>query len=196
MLLISAFMPRNAATETSILARAEVRMDIFIYVAGWVTGVLTWWITERRVRQEPYQSRLAEFLLPLQDDFVQTKNIADYLRGELADLEFPHLKTYLESLPDTDLRKFIRRQRIDTIHALNSDAIHLITEKGGNSSSQLREALNEFRSHAMEWDDMWKAVNSRDVPAGREVRGGPFPQKVSEALEREIADTKRRAGRR
>jgi hypothetical protein len=58
-------------------------------------------------------------------------------------------------------------------------------------SPQLREALKAFRRHAMEWEDMWKAVNSGGAPINDDVRAQPFPKEVVEALNREIEDTKR-----
>jgi hypothetical protein len=60
----------------------------------------------------------------------------------------------------------------------------------------LRDALKKFRTHADAWEDVWKALKDGRVPADEDVRGPPFPDEVIEALNKEIEETRRRAGER
>ena len=64
-------------------------MEVVTFVAGLATGLITWWISERRARQAPYRSKLEGFLLPLQHRLQLSELIADDLRGQLAVLRRP-----------------------------------------------------------------------------------------------------------
>jgi hypothetical protein len=163
------------------------------FVGGLATGLLTWWITERRARRQPYLEQLVGFLQPLQIRLTHTKTIADHLRGDLADLEYPHLVEYFNNLPNTDPRKFGWRKRIEQLQRINAQAVQLIVDKGGTSSPALLAALHRFLVHALEWEVLWEALESGEQPS-EEIRVSAFPQEVTDTLEKEIAAVGRRAG--
>jgi hypothetical protein len=164
-------------------------MEVLTFVAGLAAVLITWWISEHRARRAPYRSKL-QGLLRLQP-FQLTELIANDLRGQLDDLEYPHLVTYFETLPDTDPRKFNWRQRIDRLHTLNSVTKQLISERIGEASPPLREALSAFTDHAMAWEDMWIALKTGNSATNEDIRVPAFPKQLMEALGKEIADTTR-----
>jgi hypothetical protein len=78
-------------------------------VAGVAATIVIAVVSHRRSDAERRMARcqrtLDELLVPLEGYFVQTRRIADELRGDLADLEYPHLVHYFDGLPSDDPRK-------------------------------------------------------------------------------------------
>ena len=110
------------------------------------------------------------------------------------------LQAYIQSLPETDLRKIDWTVRIERLMAENRKAVDLIQRwRGKMIRPDFQQACAEFEFHANKWQDFWTAaVRGGVVPPGLTLdrRQAPgFPQSLEPALKAEREEVRRRAGR-
>jgi len=169
-------------------------------VQGWVM----YFLNRYRQKREKYQTLLENFLIPFQDRLVQTRGISKQLvdkpsLGIPPHLEyFPkELEKHFASLPDSDTRKWVWKERIERLHAENHFAIELLDHYGGKIvTPEFRNACEKFRFHANEWEDVWKSKDGQPPSRGNDIpyRANPFPDELEMALKSEIDEVERLSG--
>ncbi len=158
--------------------------------------------------QKEYTAVLEEFLIPfdgiLRHNYPVFQELTDdktlrHLEGHpLA------LQNYIQSLPDSDLRKIDWKYRIERLLTENRKAVDLIQRwRGKMVRPDFQQACAEFEFHANKWEDFWNAVVkggavppelSRYDALNRQYAPG-FPRALEPALKAEIEEVRRRAGR-
>jgi len=169
------------------------------------------------LERSAYQELLTNFLSPFADLLTENKKIYDELLEGRGALEY-HPKVlagFFNSLPDKDKRKLSWYQRIERLRDNNHKILALILKDSGRIvTKDFRDACAEFHYHADEWDDVWKAVKYTLIPLEKEEEtvGEPipgdkivgegeslyanrFPTNLPTALEEELNEVRRRAGR-
>lgn len=169
------------------------------------------------MQQRTYQDLLMGFLNPFRDLLSQNRRIYDGLLEGRGALEYHprSLARFFNSLPDNDRRKLYWYQRIERLRKNNRRILALIQQYGGRIVTEgFRDACAEFRYHADEWEDVWKAVEYTLIPLDEEEvavgdpipgdkivgEGGSlyasrFPASLQPALDVELNEVRRRAGR-
>jgi hypothetical protein len=151
---------------------------------------------------------LEEFLIPfdgiLKHNYQVFQELTDdrslrHLEGHPAALQ-----SYIQSLPDTDLRKIDWKVRIQRLLAENRKAVDLIQKwRGKIIRADFQQASAEFEFHANKWEDFWSAAAGGGAVPPELNRYGAidrryapgFPQTLEPALEAEMEEVRRRAGR-
>jgi cell division protein FtsL len=169
------------------------------------------------MERRAYQDLLTSFLNPFHDLLTQNQGIYNGLLEGRGALEYHprSLAGYFNSLPDNDRRKLYWYQRIERLRKNNRRLLALIQQYGGRIVTEdFRDACAEFRYHADEWEDVWKAVEYTLIPLGEgEVAAGDpipgdkiigegeslyanrFPASLQPALHVELDEIRRLAGR-
>jgi hypothetical protein len=171
------------------------------------------------LERKEYEGLLSVFLDPFSAFLDQNRKIYDELIPERQALEYhPRvLARFFASLPNQDRRKLYWYQRIERLRKNNREILALLQQYGGRIlTKEFRDACAEFRYHADEWEDVWKAVEPTHIRVGREedmsegepIPGGDvasreevtptlyanrFPDSLGETLKAEFAEVRRRA---
>jgi malate synthase len=168
--------------------------------------------------KKAHQDLLTDFLHPFRDLLEQNQRIYDALLRGRGALEYhPRaLSAFFNSLPDNDRRKLYWYQRIERLRENNRRLLAYIQQYGGRIVTEdFRDATAAFRYHADEWEDVWKEVENTLIPrdeeevavgdpipgdkvvgAGGSLYANRFPADLKPALDRELAEVSRLAGRK
>jgi len=174
---------------------------VAIMGGGWLKD----WLSlkrERNARERERERELLEnFLRPMQGRLNQTLDLSRQLVGKLRDLEYSHtpgdLEEHFASLPDSDIRKHTWRETIGRLHEQNRASIELIDRFYGRKLSEaFRKICDKFKLHAVQWEDVWNAMQDVKSPTDPKERryAKPVPGELAELLKAEIAEVERRAG--
>jgi hypothetical protein len=182
---------------------SPILVPLLALLAG--TGWLQYYLNVRRDRREKYRTLLEDFLLPVGATLKLAHDVFQKLRDdrELSNLEYHpgRLQHFFASLPDDDLRKHLWKAHIEWLQAENRRAVELIDRHYGKAVlGEFKDACDRFVAHAKEWEIMWKAlVDNESVPSTLDQPGAlyapQFPDGFEQALQNEIAEVRRRAGR-
>lgn len=133
------------------------------------------------LERKGYETLLTRFLNPFNDLLVQNKRVYDDLIPGRQALEYhPRvLLRFFASLPNSDKRKLYWYQRIERLRQNNRQVLALIQQYGGRIiTERFRNSCAEFRYHADEWEDVWRAVEPTHIRVGEEEHlndGEPIP---------------------
>ena len=158
--------------------------------------------------QEEWAEVLEEFLIPfdaiLKHNYQVFQELTDDKKLRHLEGHPIALQNYIQSLPDSDLRKIDWKFRIERLLTENRRAVGLIQRwRGKMIGDDFQRSCAEFEFHANKWEDFWNAVvKGGAVPpelsqySTLDRRYAPgFPQALEPALKAEIEEVRRRAGR-
>ena len=103
-------------------------------------------------------------------------------------------------MPESDERKLLWRERLEDLRSENQSAVKLINEnKGRIISGTFKDACEEYKSHVIKWNAVFRALEGRGtMPLSVNQEGAfyahRFPERLEPALVKEIAEIKRLAG--
>jgi len=182
---------------------APILVPLLGLLAG--TGWLQYYLNYRRAEREKYRTLLEDFLLPFEAALKLTQGVFEKLRDdrELSNLEYHpgRLQQFFATLSDDDPRKHRWKAYIEWLQAENRHSEELIERFYGRIVlGEFKEACDRFVAHAKEWEVMWKALTSGGaIPSSLDESGKlnapQFPIGLEQALQKELTEVKRRAGR-
>lgn len=168
--------------------------------AGW----LQYFLNQRRAKRERYRTILEDFLLPFEGVLKTTSEAFAKLRDdrELINLEYHpgRLQEFFAKLPDDDQRKRLWKSYIEWLQRENQQGLELLARFYGRITlSEFRTASDKYIAHAKEWKIMWEALSGAGaLPSSLDSSGTlyapQFPPELEPALQKELAEVRRRAG--
>lgn len=195
-------MPQSR--ETQIKFKDWIALGISIFALGF--SVFTWWSAQNEAERVRHREYLEGFLRPLQSVLNINRDTHRSLIADtrLSKLEFApdyvQQELHRGMSPD-DPRRVIWRAEIARLMNENAKAIDLVERHIGRvDNSQLRTRLEDFKTHALDWQAMWAAILNPDpalasgyIGTGR-LETEPFPEGLDQLLEHEISRVEALAG--
>ncbi|HCO94478.1 MAG TPA: hypothetical protein DIU00_11095 [Phycisphaerales bacterium] len=174
-------------------------IPISISVVALGFSVFIWWSAQNEAERTREREYLVDFLRPLKSILYITRDMHQSLLSDtnLKKLEYApdyvHRELHKDMKPD-DPRRVLWRVEIARLMNENEKAVELVERHIGRvENTELRNLLEKFKMHALDWQEMWRAILNPDPElvsgyTGRDrLKTDPFPAGLDELLDSEIA---------